>query len=247
MNLKEKYNPEGSVLRETQLLMLSILDTVAEILNRNGIPFWLEGGTLLGAKRHGGFIPWDDDLDIDVDEKHYTQAIAALERELPQHLYLERKGKDPAYKLKWIKVKDRNSILDEPGTKALKERGVFIDIFKARSIGKWEYKSVYAIQRLKNRGNLSLPAQLLAEAAIKLLGALFRFEKKQWFITDNMYMQYRFDRQTIYPLSQILFEGKLYPAPANTEAYLRQHYGNWQQIPSEDKIVQHTTNIILNK
>ena len=62
--LKERYNPEGSKLRKNQLELVDILLDLAKICREHNIQWWLSSGTLLGAARHKGFIPWDDDLDI---------------------------------------------------------------------------------------------------------------------------------------------------------------------------------------
>ena len=67
--LKEKYNPEGSTLRKAQLRMLEMAVFLDKVLKENGITYYIEAGNLLGAVRHGGFIPWDDDFDIAVDAK----------------------------------------------------------------------------------------------------------------------------------------------------------------------------------
>ena len=69
----QKFNPEGSLLRRQQLRMLEILLEVDKICKKHDISYWLSSGTLIGALRHDGFIPWDDDLDIailckDLDE-----------------------------------------------------------------------------------------------------------------------------------------------------------------------------------
>ena len=51
-------------LRQAQLVMLRMLKIFDAICIKHGLTYWLDGGTLLGAVRHGGFIPWDDDLDV---------------------------------------------------------------------------------------------------------------------------------------------------------------------------------------
>ena len=59
-----KYNGEGTMLRKAQLRMVDILVAIDKVCRDNGINYWIDYGTLLGAVRHKGFIPWDDDIDI---------------------------------------------------------------------------------------------------------------------------------------------------------------------------------------
>ena len=67
------YNPDGSALRRDQLELLRMLKVVDEICKENHIQWWLSSGTLLGAARHKGFIPWDDDMDIVLLKKDYKK------------------------------------------------------------------------------------------------------------------------------------------------------------------------------
>ena len=76
--LREKYNPDGSALRRDQLALLDMLCFVADICRQNGIQWWLSSGTLLGAARHKGFIPWDDDIDIAMPRKDYNVLLEIL-------------------------------------------------------------------------------------------------------------------------------------------------------------------------
>ena len=64
--LRERYNPDGSILRKQQLRMLEMLQYIDFVCKKHNIRYWLCSGTLLGAVRHGGFIPWDDDVDIEM-------------------------------------------------------------------------------------------------------------------------------------------------------------------------------------
>ena len=63
------YNGEGTVLRKAQMHMVDILVEIDRICRKHDIPYWIDFGTLLGAVRHKGFIPWDDDLDISILRK----------------------------------------------------------------------------------------------------------------------------------------------------------------------------------
>ena len=71
--LRAKYNPDGSLLRRDQLELMKMLDVVAQICKQHDIKWWLSSGTLLGAARHQGFIPWDDDLDIVLMREDYKR------------------------------------------------------------------------------------------------------------------------------------------------------------------------------
>ena len=69
------YNPEGSLLRRDQKELLSMLEVLEKICRENNIKWWLSSGTLLGAARHQGFIPWDDDVDLIMPRKEYERFL----------------------------------------------------------------------------------------------------------------------------------------------------------------------------
>lgn len=73
--LRERYNPDGSTLRRQQLRMLEMLQYIDVICKKHNIKYWLTSGTLLGAVRHGGFIPWDDDLDIEMLKEDFGKFV----------------------------------------------------------------------------------------------------------------------------------------------------------------------------
>ena len=84
--LRKRFNPEGSMLRRQQMRMLEILLEVDRICKKHDIPYWLSSGTLIGAMRHDGFIPWDDDLDIEMLRSDYLRLMEVLPKELPDWL-----------------------------------------------------------------------------------------------------------------------------------------------------------------
>lgn len=69
--LRAKFNPDGSKLRNYQLYLLQMLKDFDTICNELGVKYWLSSGTLIGAARHGGFIPWDDDIDVEMTKDDY--------------------------------------------------------------------------------------------------------------------------------------------------------------------------------
>lgn len=125
----KSYNQAN--LRASQLEQLEMLKIVAEICDRHGLTYWLDAGSLLGAVRHGGFIPWDDDLDIAMpleDLKRFTE-IAKVE--LPPHLFVQNKDTEPSYRFEHSKVVNLNSfyVQFDDDFEASYQKGLFIDIF----------------------------------------------------------------------------------------------------------------------
>ncbi len=116
------YQDVKEFVRERQLY---ILDEVVKICEKHGLTYWLDGGTLLGAVRHKGFIPWDDDIDIGLMREDYDVLLPLLEKELPPELGVQSRKSDKKYKLPFVKVRDRYSKIEDN----FEFNGIFIDIF----------------------------------------------------------------------------------------------------------------------
>ena len=115
-------------LRKAQNIMITILRDIDYICRENNINYWIESGTLLGAVRHGGFIPWDDDIDISMLRADYNKFIKIAEEKLPKDLYIENMYNKSNIDYQWSKVRHKNSeFIEYPELKD--HGGIFVDIF----------------------------------------------------------------------------------------------------------------------
>ena len=152
INGKNQYNEsdyEDLSLRDAQMLMVDILKEVHSICEKHGIKYFLDGGTLLGAVRHKGFIPWDDDMDIGMLREDYDRFLKIAKDELPEYLFLQTFETDDKYDIYQVpcKIRYNGTILIEKDIAENDEmhNGVYIDVFPYDSHPKSNF--VYKIQR----------------------------------------------------------------------------------------------------
>lgn len=129
----EKY--ETRLLTQEELLFIheeerSILRKIHKLCVLHGIKYYIVGGTLLGAVRHGGFIPWDDDIDIAMYRDDFKRFKEVCMTELGEDFFLQDIYTDPGYNQMMPKVRKNGTILNSPMTVNLKmHKGLFVDIF----------------------------------------------------------------------------------------------------------------------
>lgn len=117
-------------LRELQLTELEILNEIHRICTENNLTYFLVGGTLLGAVRHKGFIPWDDDLDVAMPRNDYNRFLKICETELNGKYYLHSISTDEEYWLPFSKIRKKNTLFDEANISHLDvPKGIYVDVF----------------------------------------------------------------------------------------------------------------------
>lgn len=253
-SLRAKYSPDGSLLRRQQKRMLELLYEIDRICRKHGICYWLSSGTLIGAARHGGFIPWDDDLDIEMMREDYDRLMKVLPGELPSTMALQTHETDPTYFFYYAKIRDRRSLLTEGNNydRIWKEQGIYIDIFPLErqplcihKISENTVGHMYKIWRTCTDDKVG----------IKKVMRWFRFNRRFVFpvlrllcrlsgtdvITSGMGIPFHNPRyaKDIFPLSTLRFEGIDFPVPHNYDNMLRLMYGDYMQLPPEESIVAH--------
>lgn len=121
---------DDKLLRQVQLVQFEILKEVKRICDENNISYLLEGGTLLGAIRHEGFIPWDDDLDISMIRDDYERFLKIAPKVIDSKYIVQSWYSDKGYGLPFAKVRKRDTLYLEKATEKVEcNQGIFIDIF----------------------------------------------------------------------------------------------------------------------
>ena len=124
-------------IKRVQKRLLEMGKNIASILESNDIPYIITFGTLLGAVRHGGFIPWDDDFDFFLFDDTYDKAIELLRKNLPNDMFLENEKSELKYFHGWAHVKDMNSEVyceQFPQDNLYNHHGLSVDLYKCKRI-----------------------------------------------------------------------------------------------------------------
>ena len=120
---------DRALLRRVQLTQLEILREVDRMCRENDIHWFLCCGTLLGAVRHQGFIPWDDDLDIGMLRQDYEKFCRLAPEKMDPRFFVQSWYTEPDYPLPFGKVRMRNTVYVEAKSKVFRENGIYIDVF----------------------------------------------------------------------------------------------------------------------
>jgi lipopolysaccharide cholinephosphotransferase len=249
---------------ELRRVQLGVLTDVDRLCREQGLTCYLAYGTLLGAVRHGGFIPWDDDVDVMLPRADYDRLLQIFDSTAPEHLTLGCRATQPGWPLPYAKVSDVRTQLWEPFAEPV-ELGVNIDVFPLDPVpaGRLVRRVQRAVLRLLfwalelkyiavERGRqwhrpatLAVGKRLLRLVPMDALVAAFeRVARGVGRPSDLVGVRvgshdWSAPRDRLGTPTDLVFEGVVCRAPQDPEAVLAAVYGDWQQLPPADERVSH--------
>ncbi|MBQ6478590.1 MAG: LicD family protein [Erysipelotrichaceae bacterium] len=266
----------GEKLRKLQLILTDMLRDIVEICRENEIDVFLLGGTALGAVRHRGFIPWDDDIDIGMTRESYRKFIPVFEKQLSDRYILNAPNYSEKILSRFPKILKKDSYMDTGLSDDPDLCKIFIDIFIVDRIP--ENPIVRRVKGLKCNALEFIGSQVAMmeqmDDQIKkrylsggrmgflirsIVGKLFSFRNSsRWYDRIDKAVQYRkesgllglptgskhyfgenFPSEVFLPTGHGEFEGHDVPMVHDTDAYLRNLYGNYMEIPPLEKRQKH--------
>ena len=239
-----------SEVRELQKVSYDILLEIDRICKKHGIEYMLVAGTALGAVRHQGFIPWDDDLDIGMTQQAFDRLIVALQEDLSDDYYFHCFETDKKYNvlIPQMKIRKRNTYIKEKNF-LLKNKcegdGLFVDVFVYDHVNDHEwvnnlfrcymYPYAYLICLLDNLG---INPVLLKKGFVNSAKWFARKNQhsKTWgysmtWVFSKLSRQHVYNEEDLFPYIQLPFEDGLFPLPHNTDAFLKIEIGEGYMTP----------------
>ncbi len=246
-------------LEEVKTIQLKILNATVAFCEENNITYWIDSGTLLGAIRHKGYIPWDDDIDIGMLRPDFERFMAMFNaRNTRYRAYCI--DNNPDFDYTHGKVLDTATVLFEPDKNG-KKLSVNIDIFvydNARDEKDAEKRYKFRdrcrafdeIQNLKTEEKQSWKMRAYG-VLTKLFPRYFFTKMMSWnakrynhietaYIGNfTAYARILCEKSVFSSFTEAEFEGRKYKIPAGYDRWLRCFYGEYMQLPPEEKRVTH--------
>jgi lipopolysaccharide cholinephosphotransferase len=253
---------------EAKQLELDILVDITNFCDSHGLRYCIAYGTLIGAIRHRGFIPWDDDIDINMPRKDYEEFLRTYNADGKKYRVIDPSSEMARHS--FAKVIDTRTVKDEPMIAYEQPLGIDVDIFpldgmpdNEQEFEEWyrELYKIYAKFTLKNlraayypklTTRLKLKAkQLFCPSRKKLLARAQALHEKYPYESSRFVgcveSQYngkgnRTEKENFAETVNVEFEGLSFKAPIGYDQILRSLYGDYMQLPPEEKRMTHHTN-----
>lgn len=120
----------NSLINHLKSVQIDILINFIKVCEEHSLQYFLIGGSCLGAVRHGGYIPWDDDIDVGMPREDYNRFAEIANQKLPRHLFFQTSKTDPEYPNIFGKIRNSETTFIETSSRNLKiNHGVYIDVF----------------------------------------------------------------------------------------------------------------------
>ena len=257
---------EITELKEIHKIELDILKYVAEFLEKNNLRYYLAYGTLLGAVRHKGFIPWDDDIDIQMPRADYDKLIEIFNEQNKESDYFLISPYDEKSKHFIAKIINKKTLKIEPFVKNDFEFGIDIDIFPldAQTEDYIEFENIYnKVTKIASTYNMLTQFNTLKRKVYRLVN-FFRSRNKKVYQQkiDKLVKNYNFDnskyvgsvcssvnslgdrhKSSCFESSvKLEFEGCLFNCPVGYDKILTDLFGDYMQLPPENQRITHHTN-----
>ncbi len=246
-------------LRELQLYKLEILKDVIALCDRYGITYYLESGTLLGCIRHGGYIPWDDDIDITLLWDDYLRFLEIAEKKLPERYFVQNLWTEKHFPFIWTQIRVNHTTSMPVSLKKLDIHwGVCIDVFPMTSVydddSRFEkqrkalrlVRSLLGTSLMKVTGEKAhgkqmlinmLPNSLRHFIARQLLkkNAFTSKEEKKLSLMGSVDIKKRYDYAAYSNWIERPFEGIMMKIPIGYDHVLTATYGDYMTPPPPEK------------